>query len=376
MGVSYKQCSRCGQAIRLTRMRYGQWVPMDTDGSGKHICVPSWLTSSRSESSPITSPRSWRLETLAHPLTYGIRCWWCGDRVFFHTNGNGDCVLFDSLGWPWAIHPCWEAHRDQSERRRKLSQLEGVLELARYNGNRFESFDIPETTPDMIAKTQENIRQHQVDPQSDESFDIPEMTPESIAKMQENIRLHDPHYVCLLGYVSRVTDTTFDLSIDESSGSWSLIHVDSTELTLKFLVPEELLDGLPEYSLIRIAGRRCTIGKNPYMIATRVEWLTRLGGESFRMRLARIGRKYRCRYCGRDMWNVKRWGINEAFLPECGECYDFRDGRDPKEFEQLCCRLLHHRGRRRWVGGGSSVDLEESSDEEKSFEDSNEETRA
>ncbi len=34
-------------------------------------------------------------------------CWWCGDSVFYHTNGNGDSVLFDSLGWPWEVHPCW-----------------------------------------------------------------------------------------------------------------------------------------------------------------------------------------------------------------------------------------------------------------------------
>jgi hypothetical protein len=26
--------------------------------------------------------------------------------IFFHTNGNGDCVFFDSLGKPWPKHPC------------------------------------------------------------------------------------------------------------------------------------------------------------------------------------------------------------------------------------------------------------------------------
>ena len=39
--------------------------------------------------------------------TYPIPCWWCGEPVFYHTNGNGDCVLFDSLGYPWPVHPCW-----------------------------------------------------------------------------------------------------------------------------------------------------------------------------------------------------------------------------------------------------------------------------
>ncbi len=53
--------------------------------------------------------------TLASPLTYPTYCWWCGAEVFFHTNGNGDCVLFDPpLGWPWPVHQCWQARRDES----------------------------------------------------------------------------------------------------------------------------------------------------------------------------------------------------------------------------------------------------------------------
>jgi hypothetical protein len=31
----------------------------------------------------------------------------CGEHVFAHTNGFGDFVLFDSLGWPWPIHECY-----------------------------------------------------------------------------------------------------------------------------------------------------------------------------------------------------------------------------------------------------------------------------
>ncbi len=103
------------------------------------------------------------------------------------------------------------------------------MELARYNGSRFETFD--DSLLDLKLTTS---LPEQVDQQSDDSFDLPEPTPEILAKVEENMRKHDPHYVCLQGYVSRVTDTTFDLSVEESSDSWSLIHVDSTELTLKF----------------------------------------------------------------------------------------------------------------------------------------------
>jgi len=37
-----------------------------------------------------------------------VRCWDCGELVFFYRSPNGGCVLFDSLGPPWPVHPCFE----------------------------------------------------------------------------------------------------------------------------------------------------------------------------------------------------------------------------------------------------------------------------
>ena len=48
--------------------------------------------------------------------TYLINCWWCNQSVFYHTNGNGDSVLFDSLGWPWKVHLCWENYANDNKR--------------------------------------------------------------------------------------------------------------------------------------------------------------------------------------------------------------------------------------------------------------------
>lgn len=47
--------------------------------------------------------------------TYRTTCWWCGAEVYYHTNGYGDSVLFDSLGSPWEVHGCWEEYRDQTK---------------------------------------------------------------------------------------------------------------------------------------------------------------------------------------------------------------------------------------------------------------------
>ncbi len=41
---------------------------------------------------------------LGVPLTHPTQCPVCGEIFFFHTNGNGDCVFFDSLGKPWPKH--------------------------------------------------------------------------------------------------------------------------------------------------------------------------------------------------------------------------------------------------------------------------------
>lgn len=43
---------------------------------------------------------------LGEPLTHPTVCPVCGAEIFFHTNGNGDVVFFDELGWPWPKHPC------------------------------------------------------------------------------------------------------------------------------------------------------------------------------------------------------------------------------------------------------------------------------
>ncbi len=50
------------------------------------------------------------MEVLGYPLTYPTTCFidgGCGAKVFAHTNGTGDFVLFDELRPPWPIHSCY-----------------------------------------------------------------------------------------------------------------------------------------------------------------------------------------------------------------------------------------------------------------------------
>lgn len=122
MPTSYlRPCKYCGQLIRMAEVPSGTWQPFDAHGDRRHDC------SSTSEVS-----QNWSLSNLGHQLTCKIECWWCSDEVFFHTNGNGDSVLFDELGWPWTLHSCWDEHVD--ERQRAVENLEGDLRSRGYDG--------------------------------------------------------------------------------------------------------------------------------------------------------------------------------------------------------------------------------------------------
>jgi hypothetical protein len=56
-------------------------------------------------------------EIISGAETSRIKCWWCGEEVFYHTNGCGDSVLFDRLGYPWYLHECWKKHKQEQSRK-------------------------------------------------------------------------------------------------------------------------------------------------------------------------------------------------------------------------------------------------------------------
>lgn len=102
----------------MSELSAGKWQPWDIDG-GRHVCGKQRQTAKHNPNlsqSPLK-------ETSAE--TYLTRCPWCRDHVYYHTNGNGDTVYFDSLGWPWQVHPCWKRHWGaQQKRKRFLKQLQ------------------------------------------------------------------------------------------------------------------------------------------------------------------------------------------------------------------------------------------------------------
>ena len=90
----------------------------------KSWCTCPWCTGGRrgqpdfnlsSFSKPISTPKVSSTPQTDKARTYSIKCWWCPATVYYHTNGYGDSVLFDSIGCPWQVHDCWENHREEKK---------------------------------------------------------------------------------------------------------------------------------------------------------------------------------------------------------------------------------------------------------------------
>lgn len=86
----------------MSELSPGDWQPWDL-GGGRHQCR-SHQTRENEHS------RRRRSADISGVETYLTRCPWCRSHVYYHTNGNGDCVYFDQLGYPWQVHPCWHQH--------------------------------------------------------------------------------------------------------------------------------------------------------------------------------------------------------------------------------------------------------------------------
>src|SRR5262245_14920071 len=118
------ECEYCGGEI-IFRYVGGQVTPIHISGGcgwGGYGSSGSYGPATRSAVS-----QAWRRGEAASAakqrFTHPTTCPVCGAFVFFHTNGYGDAVFFDSLGWPWPKHPCLS---QESGRRRAWESGEFV----------------------------------------------------------------------------------------------------------------------------------------------------------------------------------------------------------------------------------------------------------
>ena len=107
-------CRYCGEEIEF-RYVDGKCIPIHISGNWCEGYASDYTSTSPTQNSTeikyTESPRnerawsSWQTgharSDLGAPLTHPTNCPICGANIFFHTNGNGDVVFFDELGWPW-----------------------------------------------------------------------------------------------------------------------------------------------------------------------------------------------------------------------------------------------------------------------------------
>lgn len=111
-----RYCKHCGHPIIMSEVSPGNWQPWEPNGSGRHQCN---LNKSALPKTALPLP-----SLLANAETYLTRCPWCREHIYYHTNGYGDSVYFDSLGYPWQIHHCWDKYwRERKDRQRVLNRL-------------------------------------------------------------------------------------------------------------------------------------------------------------------------------------------------------------------------------------------------------------
>jgi hypothetical protein len=223
--------------------------------------------------------------------------------VYFHTNGFGDCVLFDRLGWPWQVHDCWLEHREQQQQR--ITEFERFLANNGYSGQ----FRLPGGS------------------------EIPRPEPKTARKL-----------VKIQGYVAdnhAQYENAKPIKFG-SSGNWFRVQVEDNQGNLyPFLVPEKNAREIDDYLLVEARGYWVKIHGEWRLFATAFTSTDFRDHKQKRWRMASAVARHCCSFCHRPLGTVK-WNFNEVLRPECVECQRLRGELSPKQFMKIA----------KWIGPG------------------------
>src|SRR5881296_3639331 len=299
MSDDVRTCVNCGGDIIFRWMGFGP-VPIHLSGScssgssGVHTMISS------------APRREWTIASRTRPLTYRTRCWWCDEPVFFHTNGYGDCVLFDDLGWPWPIHSCWAEHV-AAERVAAIVKVEVDLDAIGFDG-RFYRPREQTVQPGRPGK------QVSVD-----------------GYVADNHGLYEQPQL-------------IRLSVSEHSSTAPFVRVDVVDSEghmLPFLFPEAIGRDIPDYSLVRVRGIWLVHDGQPHLIATSLRRRSFRPGSTGELSTWRRRRPLgTCQYCGRRLSRHDTWGFGPNAHSECGECSAARGSSTPRQFLARCRRIV------------------------------------
>lgn len=307
-----KSCDYCGETIKMVRTRNG-WLPFEEHSYGS---VHSCALTRRSFRAPVPSlPPT--LDRCGTPSTRETPCWWCSAPVFYHTNGNGDSVLFDELGPPWPVHPCWEEHR--------ASRADRVRQYLLHQPNG------PSGNP--------------AGPSGKPAVPRPAwpegLTQLGVTEETKYRPIFAIGHVYWSGYLDGVSQPALHLSSDLHD--WDGLHVVGMDgIGYPVWMPSSRAVKYRRDDLGAFVCRLVQWDSKWYLVALRATFF-RFGHPPWAERLVHVGRTLRCQYCGDSQDDQEAvWGFDESLRPECKGCFDFRNGRDPETFRELCSKVSMH----------------------------------
>lgn len=296
------RCDKCGNPIKMVKTRNG-WIRYELDYYGQsHRCNK---ISTKSYSTPLIAEKT--IDQQGSSYSSRTTCWWCGESVFYHTNGHGDSVLFDELNPPWPVHPCWIIHKESRSDRLKTFLMSHKVNL---NDSLVSNAYIP---IDIKLASDSGILNNVI-----ELFGV-------------------------IDYVGSRDESSYKILNNPSeTHSWNCINFYClTKHQFRMWFPSSMDANLvKESSFVIVKSRIVFWHESCYLIGTRIIFYAE--GKTTLQNLAHVGRNLRCRYCGRIIAKGENWGFDKEYKPECRACYDFRNGIEPKEFTRLCRRVFLH----------------------------------
>jgi len=206
-------------------------------------------------------------------ITCITKCWWCGSPVFFHRNANGGCVLFDELGAPWQVHPCWEMYRVPSDQR---------------------WWDLPRRSLKALGYDGRSYRM------ASELVVVPGTTLENVS---------------LAGFVMRIPG-------GQGGHLGTIEVVTSGSKMYRLIVRSSVNSLLNEFDVV---GLRASWRRHSgvwILLVSEIHRMTASGREAI-MSVDAPGDS--CSVCGLDLDQEKDWGINPEFKPNCAKCSKVSD---------------------------------------------------
>lgn len=252
-----------------------------------------------------SSYHQWSLTSHRHNLVYLTTCWWCGADVYFFKDERGGCALFDDLGAPWQVHPCWDDNRE--ERRAAIAGAETSMHTDGFTGRYYEE-DYPLIAPPARARFVRPFWGVIV------GIDIP------------------LHLRALRNMGHHMTEAIL-----------CTVHVLVEGERYAVTVLERMTSGLSNGSPVRVSARWVHHSAEPVLYGFAVSTVDVSGSPLFRARWAAMAAQHlACALCGVKLNTGHDWTALRSGQLECEVCHELRGEYTPRAFVRHCRRVARH----------------------------------